>query len=107
MLIRWKPFHRVTAGHTFLVRSGNARVVFVTNKGRSRSCETNKILKHVYQLQAQHQVRLKSVHIASCDNILDALSRGAIKEFLTGFLSVNTQISVPLPEHLADKLISL
>jgi hypothetical protein len=37
------------AGHTFLVRSDNAGVVFVTNKGRSRSPETNKILKHVYQ----------------------------------------------------------
>jgi hypothetical protein len=95
------------AGHTFLVRSDNAGVVFVTNKGRSRSHETNKILKYVYQLQAQHRVRLKSVHVASRDNISDALLRGAIKEFLTGFPSVDTQISIPLPDHLADKLISL
>jgi hypothetical protein len=95
------------AGHTFLVRSDNAGIVFVTNKGRSRSRETNRILKHVYLLQAQHRIRLKSKHVTSHDNISDALSRGAIKDFLTGFPSVNIQISVPLPDHLADKLISL
>ena len=95
------------AGHTFLVRSDNAGVVFVTNKGRSRSRETNKILKHLYLLQARHQIRLKSVHVASRDNIADVLSRGAITEFLTGFPAVDTQVSVPLPGHLADKLTSL
>jgi hypothetical protein len=93
-----------TAGHTFLVRSDNARVVFVTNKGRSRSRKTNKILKHIYLLQAQHRIRLKSVHVKSRDNISDALSRGAVKEFLTGFPSVNIQTSIPLPDHLANKL---
>jgi hypothetical protein len=93
-------------GFTFLVRSDNAGVVSVTNKGRSRSRETNKILKHIYLLQAQHQIRLKSVHVTSRENISDALSRGAIKEFLTGFPGVNIQASVPLPSHLADKLIS-
>ena len=95
------------AGHSFLVRSDNAGVVFVTNKGRSRSRETNKILKHIYQLQACHRIRLKSMHVASRNNISDALSRGKIKEFLTGFPSVDTQISLPLPTNLADKLISL
>jgi hypothetical protein len=92
-------------GHTFLVHSDNSGIVFVTNKGRSRSRETNKILKHVYLLQAQHRIRVKSVHVASRSNISDALSRGAIAEFLTGFPSINIQASVPLPEHLADKLI--
>ena len=95
------------AGHSFLVRSDNAGVVFVTNKGHSHSRKTNKILKHIYQLQAHHRIRLKSMHIASRDNISDALSCGEIKEFLTGFPSVDTQILVPLPTHLADKLILL
>ena len=40
------------SGQTFLVRSDNAGIVFVTNKGRSRSWETNQILKHMYLLQA-------------------------------------------------------
>jgi hypothetical protein len=93
--------------HTFLVRSDNSGIVSVTNKGRSRSRETNKILKHIYLLQAQHQIRVKSVHVTSRDNISDALSRGAIKEFLSGFPSVNTQASIPLPSHLSDKLTSL
>ena len=95
------------AGHTFLVCSDNAGIVFVTNKGRSRSRETNMILKQVYLLQAQHRIRLKSMHVSSRENISDALSRGAVKEFLTGFPSVDTQISIPLPGHLSDKLVSL
>jgi hypothetical protein len=93
-------------GHSFLVRSDNAGVVVVTNKGRSRSCETNRILKHMYFLQAEHQIRLKSVHVTSRENISDALSRGAIDEFLEGFPGVNTQASISLPSHLADKLTS-
>ena len=43
-------------GHTFLVRSDNSGIVSVTNKGQSRSRETNRILKHIYLLQAQHQI---------------------------------------------------
>ena len=93
-------------GHSFLVRSDNAGVVVVTNKGRSRSRETNKILKHIYLLQAEQQIRLKSVHVTSRENISDALSRGAIDEFLKGFPDVNTQASISLPSHLSDKLIS-
>src|SRR5882762_2581556 len=68
-----KPSQR---GHTFLVRSDNAGVVLVTNKGRSRSRETNKILKHVYLLQAQFSIRLSAMHVISHENIADALSRG-------------------------------
>ena len=94
-------------GCNFLVRSDNAGIVAVTNKGRSRNRETNKILKHVYLLQAQHRIRLKTMHVTSCDNISDALSRGAINEFLTGFPSVNIHTSISLPDHLSDKLISL
>ena len=94
-------------GCNFLVRSDNAGIVAVTNKGQSRNRETNKILKHVYLLQAQHRIRLKTMHVTSCDNISDALSRGAINEFLTGFPSVNIHTSISLPDHLSDKLISL
>jgi hypothetical protein len=94
-------------GHTFLVRSDNIGIVCVTNKGRSRSRETNKILKLVYLLQAQHRIRLKAVHVTSRDNISDALSRGAIREFLAGFPSVSICASIPLPDHLVGKLISL
>ena len=79
-------------GHSFLVRSDNTGIVSVTNKDL---------------LQVQHQIRLKSVYVASRDNIADALPRGAIKEFLSGFPEVNCQASIPLPSHLADKLVSL
>jgi hypothetical protein len=94
-------------GHTLLVRSDNAGIITVTNKGRSRSRKTNKILKHIYVLQVQNHLRLKATHVASCLNISDALSRGAIKEFLKGFPLVNIQASVHLPDHLSDKLTSL
>jgi hypothetical protein len=94
-------------GHTLLVRSDNAGIIAVTNKGRSRGHETNKILKHIYTLQAQNHHRSKATHVASRFNISNALSRRAIKEFLEGFPSVNIQASVHLPDHLSDKLTSL
>ena len=40
-------------GCSFLVRSDNAGIVAVTNKGWSCSCETNKILKHVDEFTQQ------------------------------------------------------
>ncbi|KAJ7229423.1 hypothetical protein B0H12DRAFT_982052, partial [Mycena haematopus] len=64
------------------VRSDNSSVVAVTNKGRSKSRETNKILKHIYSLQAEARVRVKSEYVASRDNVTDALSRGDIPSFL-------------------------
>jgi hypothetical protein len=80
----------------------------VSNQQREvMQLKTNKILNHVYLLQAQHQIHLKSVYVASHNNISDALSHGAIKEFLASFPNVNTQASIPLPSHLADKLVSL
>ena len=94
-------------GCSFLVRSDNAGIIAVTNKGQSCSRETNKILKHVYLLQAQHHIRLKMIHVTSCDNISDALSRGAISKFLAGFPSVNIHASIPLPDHLSGKMVSL
>lgn len=100
LLIAASPAH----SH-FLVRSDNAGIVAVTNKGRSRSAETNRILKHVYLLQARHGVRICSEYVRSRDNIADALSRGDVQGFLAGFPSVSTQVSIPLPEHLIGKLV--
>ncbi|KZP04559.1 hypothetical protein FIBSPDRAFT_680553, partial [Athelia psychrophila] len=77
LLIAASPAH----SH-FLVRSDNAGIVAVTNKGRSRSAETNRILKHVYLLQARHGVRICSEYVRSRDNIADALSRGDVQGFL-------------------------
>ena len=66
-----------------------------------------RFLKHVYLLQAQHQIHLKTIHVTTQNNILDALSQGAIEEFLSNFPSINSQILIPLPDHLADKLVLL
>ncbi|KAF8871227.1 hypothetical protein BD779DRAFT_1414809, partial [Infundibulicybe gibba] len=70
------------AGHSFLVRSDNSGVVTVMNKGRSRSRETNMILKNVYQLLAQNQIFVKAEYISSRENVSDALSRGDVTGFL-------------------------
>lgn len=94
-------------GHTFLIYSDNIGIVTVTNKGHSHSQETNRILKHIYLLQAQHQIQLKVVHVTSQNNISDALSHGNITEFLASFPSVNAQISVLLPNNLVGKLVPL
>jgi len=64
----------VLRGHTLLVQLDNAGIVAVVNKGCSCSHETNKILKHIYTLLAQHQIHLKSIYIPSHTNISDALS---------------------------------
>ncbi|KAG2121457.1 hypothetical protein DEU56DRAFT_715617, partial [Suillus clintonianus] len=62
--------------HVFLVRSDNTGIVAVTNKGRSRSNTTNIILKHIFALQAQHDIRIRTEYVPSRENIADALSRG-------------------------------
>jgi hypothetical protein len=92
-------------GSHFLVRSDNSGVVAVVNKGRSRSLETNRILKHIYVLQAKAQVFLKTEYVETRRNISDALSRGDIPGFLAGFPSAQSFSNLSLPDHLADKLI--
>lgn len=49
----------------FLVRSDNAGVVAVVNKGGSKSVETNNILKEIYAILAKEGIRLVAVHVAS------------------------------------------
>jgi hypothetical protein len=88
-----------------LVRSDNQGVVAVLHKGRSRSRETNQILKHVYVLQAESLIRIQAVYVPSRENIADALSRGDITGFLRGFPQASTQVSLTLPNHLRGKLI--
>jgi hypothetical protein len=70
------------ARNTFIVRSDNTGVVAVTNKGQSKSKETNHILKHVYHLQATNVICISAIYVPSRDNIADALSRGGIDGFL-------------------------
>jgi hypothetical protein len=57
----------------YLVRSDNAGIVAVANKGRSRSAQTNAILKHVYHLQADNSIRLHTTFVPTCTNVMDAL----------------------------------
>lgn len=92
------------ARNTFIVRSDNAGVVAVTNKGRSKSKETNHILKHVYQLQATNAIRISATYVPSRDNIADALSRGDVNGFLRGFPDIHHRIEISLPPHLRSRL---
>jgi hypothetical protein len=95
------------ANHSFLVRSDNEGVVTVLSKGRSRCRETNRILKQVYLLQARSNILLHPVHVPSKLNIADALSRGDISGFLRAFPAAQHHCSLPIPDHLVGKLISL
>ncbi|KAJ7929795.1 hypothetical protein B0H13DRAFT_1567680, partial [Mycena leptocephala] len=61
---------------SFLVHSDNSGVVTVVQKGRSRSRETNKILKHIYLLQAREKIPLIPQYVPTDTNIADSLSRG-------------------------------
>jgi len=91
----------------FLVRSDNAGVVAVLNKGHARNVNTNTALQRIYALLAERDMYLHAQYVPSHENIADALSRGDIKAFLAGFPSVSTQVVPPLPSYLSDKLLSL
>lgn len=99
--------HSSHAGCSFLVRSDNQGVVAVVNKGRSRSQNTNRILKEIYKLLARNQISLCTEYVTSRENVTDALSRGDIPSFLHGFPSATVRSHIPLPGHLVDKLISV
>jgi hypothetical protein len=108
LALRYGLFKSEIQNHsrTFLVRSDNSGVVGVLRKGRSRSRETNKILKHVYQLQARERIRLTPHFVPTESNISDSLSRGEVARFLAAFPAASRKASVPLPVHLQGKLIS-
>lgn len=89
----------------FLVRSDNAGVATVINKGRSRSSRTNTVIKEIYRLLASHQIHLTAQHISGTSNITDTLSRGDIHTFLTAAGTAVQRTSCPLPSHLLDKLV--
>jgi hypothetical protein len=89
----------------YLVRSDNAGVVAVVNKGRSRSTHTNNVLCRIYRLQLDAHVSLKAIYVESRVNITDALSRGDIAGFLKGFPQASNKITFPLPSHLASCLL--
>lgn len=97
------------ARQVFLVQSENSGIVTITKKGHSQSKETNRTLKHIFLLQVlpQHHVWLKAIHVPSHINISDVLSQGDINGFLHSFPSITIQVSLPVPTHLSDKLVSL
>lgn len=101
-LVQSRPQHHPC----LLVRSDNTGVVHAVNGGRSRSVNTNEVLKHVYALCASHAVHLCATYVASRDNITDALSRGDVAAFLAGSPQAVSRTSLPLPEHLTGKLTS-
>jgi hypothetical protein len=91
----------------YLVCSDNAGVVSVLNKGRSRSQNTNTVLKNIYSILASSSIRLTAVYVPSRLNVADALSRGDITAFLKGFPGAHTKSTFPLPGHLAQLLVTL
>ena len=93
-------------GH-FLVCSDNEGVVSVLNKGRSRSHNTNKVLKRIYSSLALHNLHISAIYIPSRSNVTDALSRGDIKAFLLGFPKAQHRAHIPLPAHLSQLLVPL
>ena len=90
-----------------LVRSDNAGVTAVVNKGRSRSKLTNDTLQSIYCLLADLGLTLQAEHVASEDNISDPLSRGDLAAFFAHFCHPLCHVPFPLPSHLQGKLISL
>ena len=91
----------------FLVRSDNAGIVSVVNKGRSRSRNTNTVLKSIYSMLADLGISLQAEHVRSEDNISDPLSRGDIPSFLSHFPHATHHVPVPLPSHLSGCLTPL
>jgi hypothetical protein len=87
-----------------LVRSDNAGVVAVVNKGRSRSRTTNDVLKRTYHILALTGRHLAAEHVAGVLNVSGPLSRGDIAGFLQLFPAAQTRTSTPLPEQLSLKL---
>ena len=90
-----------------LVHSDNSGVVDTLRKGRSRSSETNQSLKRVHLLLASSGLMLHGHHVASRDNISDALSQGDITGFLAGYPTASEKVSLDPPVCLRRMLQSL
>jgi hypothetical protein len=107
LAIHLKLFHSSDhSARSFLAHSDNLGVVTVIRKGRSRSRETNLILKQIYRMLAQERITLIPSWVSTRQNIADALSRGDVADFLAQFPSSAHRVSIALPDHLADKLVS-
>jgi len=89
------------------VCSDNAGVVDTLKKGRSRSGATNQSLKRIHILLASSGLVLHGKHVRSRENISDALSRGDITGFLTGYPTASEKISFDPPSSLIGMLQSL
>lgn len=101
-LIQSRPIH----SPRILVRSDNMGVVEVLNRGRSRSANTNNVLKRIYLHLAHHGISLCTQHVPSRDNVTDALSRGDIHGFLSAFPVASTRSDLETPSHLRKCIIS-
>ncbi|TFY54468.1 hypothetical protein EVJ58_g8844 [Rhodofomes roseus] len=97
---------RPVGSSRILVRSDNEGVVAVVNKGRSRSCETNLVLKQVFATLARVRISLATIYVPSANNVADELSRGDVHGFLAHFPAARTQSLLALPSHLATYLQS-
>lgn len=78
----------------------------MVNKGRSRSADTNAVLRRLYLGLACEGIHLQAEYVASKDNITDALLRGLIGDFLGNFPAVSVH-SCSLPPTLVGLLVSL
>ena len=87
-----------------LVCSDNTGVVDTLKKGRSGLKETNRVLKRIHVLLASSGLVLHRRHVASRENVSDALSRGDIAGFLTGYPTASEKISLAPPPDLSETL---
>ena len=90
-----------------LVYSDNAGVVDILKKGRSKSTQTNTVLKRIHLLLASSGLVLLGRHVTSRENVTDALSRGDITAFLSGYPAATTKVSFNPPPSLGEKLLPL
>lgn len=87
-----------------LVRSDNAGVVAVVNKGRSRSANTNQILQQIFDLQLSSGVEIRAAYVPSAENLADCLSRGDLGGLHKQMRIAQKPLFIPLPHHLRPHL---
>lgn len=90
---------------TLLVRFDNMGIVHVVSKGRSRSANTNNVLREIFMLLATNTLLLHTEYVESKHNVADPLSRGDIAGFLKNFPEATTKSSCSLPPHLQTLLL--